>query len=102
MPHVRSEPRLEERRWVAGVRRRERECDKRDNMLARRQERIQHINGEAVQLALLSADTAAQAAVLSKRQVDKAFTEPQAKIVGEVIESALPPVCTLRPPAHPL
>ena len=71
MPHVRSEPRLEERRWVAGVIRREKECDKRDNLLARRQERIQHINGEAVQLALLSADTAAQAAVLSKRQVSK-------------------------------
>ena len=102
MPHTRSEPRLEERHWYADVRRRERECDKRDNLLARRQETIQHINGEAVQLALLSADTAAQAAVLSKRQVDKAFTEPQAKIVGEVIESALPPVCTLRPPAHPL
>ena len=28
--------------------RREKECDKRDNLLARRQERIQHINGEAV------------------------------------------------------
>ena len=52
MPRKRSEPRLEERRWVAGVRRRERECDKRDNLLARRQETIKHINGEAVQLAL--------------------------------------------------
>ena len=37
--------------------------------------------------------------MLSKRQVDKAFTEPQAKIVGEIIESALPPVHT--PPARP-
>jgi len=64
--------------------------DKRDN-IARRQERTEHINGEAVQLhALFSANAAAQAAVLSKRQVDKAFTKPQAQAKMIEIEGVLP------------
>ena len=91
MPLTRSESRLEERRCFADVRRRERDCDKRDN-IARRQERIGHINGEAVQLARFSADAAAQAAVLSKRQVDNAFTKPQAQ--AKMIESASARPCS--------
>ena len=79
LPHARSEPRLE------------RYCDKRD-IIARRQERTEHINGEAVQLALFSADAAAQAAVLSKRQVHKAFTKPQAQ--AKMIESASARPCS--------